>query len=317
MNPGAETYNLVLTRPGTGTSWGFRLQGGADFATPLSIQMVNPGSVAEQAGVRAGDAVLAINNRPSDEINHEDAKREILMAGNQVQLLVQRGAVTIWKPQVTNLQDLKTGSTAPGAQEDPYPYIQKTSLAAQHQPVQHIGSGHNRSARPFPGFGGGSSTGGGGGGPSPFQPPPSAPQNPPSASQYQYGGSYDANTSGSVAGVGGTYQSSSQPQEPAPGQSGGMFNPTASTEARTAGTRSVRAPVTKLSGERKEAQYMTCNKCGALIVGIFVKIQGEPIHPECFKCAACGCSLKNKGHFTIAGQLLCEVHAREAGPGNR
>jgi len=51
---------------------------------------VNPGSLAETAGLRAGDAVLHINNRSSDELEHEQAKQEIVASGNSVMLVVQR-----------------------------------------------------------------------------------------------------------------------------------------------------------------------------------------------------------------------------------
>ena len=40
MNPGAETLTVQLSRDAAGQPWGFRLQGGADFATPLSVQSV-------------------------------------------------------------------------------------------------------------------------------------------------------------------------------------------------------------------------------------------------------------------------------------
>jgi hypothetical protein len=40
MNSGAETFQVTLSRS-AGEPWGFRLQGGADFATPLSIQSVS------------------------------------------------------------------------------------------------------------------------------------------------------------------------------------------------------------------------------------------------------------------------------------
>ena len=51
---------------------------------------MNPGSIAEGAGLRAGDAVLQINNRASDELGHEQAKQEIVASGNSVTLVVQR-----------------------------------------------------------------------------------------------------------------------------------------------------------------------------------------------------------------------------------
>lgn len=51
---------------------------------------MNPGSIAERAGLQAGDAVLQINNRPSDELEHEQAKQEIVASGNEVFMVVQR-----------------------------------------------------------------------------------------------------------------------------------------------------------------------------------------------------------------------------------
>jgi len=38
----------------------------------------------------AGDAILQINNRATESMEHEEAKREILMCGESVTLLVQR-----------------------------------------------------------------------------------------------------------------------------------------------------------------------------------------------------------------------------------
>jgi len=40
MNPGSETFTVQLSRDASAQAWGFRLQGGADFATPLSVQSV-------------------------------------------------------------------------------------------------------------------------------------------------------------------------------------------------------------------------------------------------------------------------------------
>lgn len=37
----AETLTVQLYRPDPSVSWGFRLQGGVDFSTPLSIQSVS------------------------------------------------------------------------------------------------------------------------------------------------------------------------------------------------------------------------------------------------------------------------------------
>ncbi|GFS19512.1 PDZ and LIM domain protein 1 [Elysia marginata] len=114
---------------------------------------VNPNSVSEQCGLKAGDAILAINNYNSDAMAHDDAKDEIMKSGNHITMLVERGAVKIWKPQVTPLNELRptelrTITTATG--EDVMP-VQKTSLAINKPPDAPctIGSSHNRSAQPF------------------------------------------------------------------------------------------------------------------------------------------------------------------------
>jgi len=51
---------------------------------------VNPGGIAERSGLRAGDAVLQVNSRSSDELEHEQAKQEIVASGNTVTFIVQR-----------------------------------------------------------------------------------------------------------------------------------------------------------------------------------------------------------------------------------
>lgn len=51
---------------------------------------VNPGSVAERSGLLAGDGILCINNTNADELSHEQAKMEIIRAGNVINLSVQR-----------------------------------------------------------------------------------------------------------------------------------------------------------------------------------------------------------------------------------
>ena len=41
MNPGSERIPITLTKESENQSWGFRLQGGADFTIPLSVQSVS------------------------------------------------------------------------------------------------------------------------------------------------------------------------------------------------------------------------------------------------------------------------------------
>nr|XP_035926492.1 PDZ and LIM domain protein 3 isoform X3 [Halichoerus grypus] len=80
---------------------------------------------------------------------------------------------------------------------------------------------------------------------------------------------------------------------------------------RPAGTRSVRAPVTKAHGSAGSVQKMPiCDKCGSGIVGAVVKARDKHRHPECFVCADCNLNLKQKGYFFVEGELYCETHAR-------
>lgn len=339
MNPGSETLSIALRRTSPNQPWGFRLQGGIDFTTPLSVQSVNNSSVAENCGLMPGDAVLSINNVSADELEHEAAKRLIMMAGDEVQLVIQRGAVKIWKPNVTPMSDLRPTEVSHVGPDGQPQYVQKTSLAAEKQDVMHIGSSHNRTARPFPGFGGGSS--GASSASSYSQPPP--PQQPyqqqqqqPEQQQPAYGAPpqsaivnaqyntpinmysndnlADTYTQQAQALTGGVANySPNQYGQPGAAPSGGMGYSAAAgaSPSRVAGTRSVQAPVSKPPSERKDAQYMRCKVCGSLCVGVFVKIRGEPMHPECFKCTKCSRSLKQQGYIVVEEQLYCEPCAKQ------
>ncbi|XP_060658906.1 PDZ and LIM domain protein Zasp isoform X13 [Drosophila nasuta] len=127
--------------------WGFRLQGGVDFAQPLLVQKVNAGSLSEQAGLQPGDAVIKINDVDVFNFRHKDAQDVVVRSGNNFVITVQRGGST-WRPHVTPTGNVPQANS---------PYLQtvtKTSLA-HHQPEsQHIGCGYNNSARPFANGGG-------------------------------------------------------------------------------------------------------------------------------------------------------------------
>nr|XP_009939867.1 PREDICTED: PDZ and LIM domain protein 1 [Opisthocomus hoazin] len=81
---------------------------------------------------------------------------------------------------------------------------------------------------------------------------------------------------------------------------------------KPSGFRSVKAPTTKVASSIGNAQKLPmCEKCGAGIVGVFVKIRDKQRHPECYVCSDCGTNLKQKGHFFVEDQIYCEKHARE------
>lgn len=449
-----STVNLSRS---DGTPWGFRLQGGKDFATPLCVQKVNAGSLAAQAGLQAGDAIVSIGGTDALSLRHKEAQEAIVRAGNSFDLVIQRGT-QVWRPQVTPLAQVKT--TPEGV-----PVATATSLAANKKPVRHIGSNHNIVARPFPGFQGSQPT---------YTPGSTIIRSPLSNSSEEVAGASlsgasSRSTSGSTSPSG--FLSATSPtislnkenaknflkmtldkenvntlnlhQSPRGGGSIGggsktssssstenlfssSFSPgsgpghqrkyslasnassssseadhdaltrrnnevngqqivnaqyntplqlysedniaeTLSAQAEVlgkgclgvnfmkneraydgktsdvlrmvqemdsapvkepeespagsagpapspSGYRSVRAPETKVRapGEPSPAQATKCSECERPITGVFVRVKNKSLHADCFKCATCGCSLKNVGYYNINEKLYCDIHAKQA-----
>nr|KAG5713580.1 hypothetical protein BaRGS_024628 [Batillaria attramentaria] len=63
------------------------------FAFELQTSGVNPRSLADRAGLMPGDGVMKIGQLPALYLNHDQAKMEILRAGNELYMWVKRGAV--------------------------------------------------------------------------------------------------------------------------------------------------------------------------------------------------------------------------------
>ncbi|XP_005009043.1 PDZ and LIM domain protein 3 isoform X3 [Anas acuta] len=104
-------------------------------------------------------------------------------------------------------------------------------------------------------------------------------------------------------------------EEPSQPRQSGSFkvlqNLVSEEDGRPVGTRSVKAPVTKIPTGLPGAQKVPqCDKCGSGILGTVVKARDKYRHPECFVCSDCNLNLKQKGYFFVEGQLYCEAHAR-------
>lgn len=56
----------------------------------LLSQQVNTGSIADKAGLQAGDAVVRINSTDLYTLRHKDAQDCIVKAGPSFELVVQR-----------------------------------------------------------------------------------------------------------------------------------------------------------------------------------------------------------------------------------
>lgn len=112
MSGESKSITLQLKKAAVAIPWGFRLQGGIDFASPLCISMVNGGTLAEKAGVRPGDQINSIAGNNAMKLRHNEAKEAIVRAGLSFELVVQRGGQT-WKPAVVEAPCVAMeGSTA-------------------------------------------------------------------------------------------------------------------------------------------------------------------------------------------------------------
>ncbi|XP_015226421.1 PDZ and LIM domain protein 2 isoform X2 [Cyprinodon tularosa] len=81
----ALTLNLSGPAP-----WGFRINGGRDFKTAITVSKVNAGSKAEQANLKAGDIILEINGENTEDMLNVEAQNKIKKSKTTLQLVVER-----------------------------------------------------------------------------------------------------------------------------------------------------------------------------------------------------------------------------------
>ena len=60
------------------------------MSVPLSVLEVTPGSIADQMGMRRGDAILKINDTETCWMEHYQAKMELIRSGNEIRLEIDR-----------------------------------------------------------------------------------------------------------------------------------------------------------------------------------------------------------------------------------
>ncbi|XP_043534630.1 PDZ and LIM domain protein 1 isoform X2 [Chiloscyllium plagiosum] len=297
--------------------WGFRLVGGKDFDQPLTISRITPGSKAEAAGLCIGDAILSINGENTDGMTHLDAQSKIKGCIDELTFLIARSESKIWSPL---------------SNEEGKQHAYKMNLASEQQEAKHIGSAHNRSAKPFCAVSSSS----------------------PKVITSQYNSPAGLYSAANVEKVNSALESRAVSNNPEPSKSFEPVKqpcrPTVDTESevykmlqenqepeelprqsasfrvlqeilesegneqpdKPSGFRKVKAPATKVGTSVGSGQKLpVCEACGSGIVGMIVKVRDQFRHPECYTCADCGTTLKQKGHFFIGDKIYCEQHAKE------
>ncbi|CAH8607802.1 unnamed protein product [Schistosoma guineensis] len=306
----SQHCSIRLIRQDTSIPWGFRLEGGTDFGHSITIQHVNPGSIADYSGLRAGDHVIRINQSETKWMRHDDAKMEIIRSSNDLELFVQRNEIvnqythqnnfspspkhslsrspkpvspqpvsrqTIWQPKIVSSVQMSPNSNHNNHQA--YGTHVNLEATSKNEESSSIGVKHNISPLPF------------------GQSPPAPGEN---VLTKVGEGRYRKISHSSYNSPMGLYNQKNRNQ---------TFERTLSnaTGNQHDGTAPQVSPTTPPS--------MYCGSCGGFIRGVFVKVQGRiPMHPECLKCCKCGIGLRNIGYFYIKEQLYCETHAKQAAP---
>lgn len=85
-----QVLSVKLQRGDNSVSWGFNVQGGKEFHSPLVIQKVNPNSLADKCSIRPGDYILRIGNIISENLSHNQARDAIIRQGNMLEMTLQR-----------------------------------------------------------------------------------------------------------------------------------------------------------------------------------------------------------------------------------
>uniref|UniRef100_H2MXV4 PDZ and LIM domain protein 4 n=1 Tax=Oryzias latipes TaxID=8090 RepID=H2MXV4_ORYLA len=299
--------------------WGFRLVGGRDFSTPLTVSRVTPGSKAAQGDLCPGDTILTINGDSTEHMTHMEAQNRIKTCTQQLTLSISRyGNGRLGSPEKNNFRPITSGYGS---------YSRKPSYTPEPQPPQapqptYLNNGHSRPSNGHS-YGHGNGTGHflsnkmGGLNLSATHSP-----EPPVQSPVSWNG-FDPESD--------VYKMLQDYEEPIsePKQSGsfkylqeileaedGGLSPTERMRNLKSPVKSpIRSPIPKLgspiptpmSGLQKLPQ---CTRCCNGIVGTIVKARDKLYHPDCFMCDDCGLNLKQRGYFFIEDNLYCETHAK-------
>uniref|UniRef100_A0A0B7ADC4 PDZ and LIM domain protein Zasp n=1 Tax=Arion vulgaris TaxID=1028688 RepID=A0A0B7ADC4_9EUPU len=291
------TLEAKLERTDSSTPWGFRMQGGKDFSSPLTIQNVNPGSLAAKCGLQTGDIILKIGTSDTKLLKHKEAQTSILDCGNRLDLLLQRGGTAgsdrFNGPEIntSNSWNSQPQTISPAGQTSqqsfnsaPRPFGSQAPARSNYEPILSQQTS-NLSL----------SSGG-------TAPPPAPAYKPASTPAFQ-----PARTPVATA-------TSAKPWAPPPA-------PVSNTTARPFGSTAPPVPtgVGATRGKKGDAamnpamlpaagRIPVCSGCNMPVRGPFVTALGKCWCPDHFICAnpQCGTKLLDIGFVEEGGQLYCE-----------
>ncbi|NP_957134.2 PDZ and LIM domain protein 7 isoform 1 [Danio rerio] len=293
-----EAMNIYCVTLNGPAPWGFRLQGGKDFNTPLTVSRLTPGGKAAQAGVGVGDWVVSIFDANAEEMTHVEAQNKIRAATDSLKLTLSRA----FHPAGGEQKDSLTSSSS----QPKYSFAPSTAI--------------NKMARPFSASPGSGSAGpvikpvsyalkpalssphnGHGVAPCPVtvkskpadkhdavQAPAKAPVSsgpacrPPWVTDPGFADRYHPDKSSTVV------TQHTQPLQPTPMQN-----------------RSSILQAAQQSPAHSSAATPLCAACSKIIRGRYVVALGRSWHPEEFMCCQCKRLLDEGGFFEEKGSIYC------------
>lgn len=68
-----EVRQVNLKRQKAQEGLGFSIRGGSEHGVGIYVSLVEPGSLADKEGLRVGDRILKVNDKPLDKVTHAEA----------------------------------------------------------------------------------------------------------------------------------------------------------------------------------------------------------------------------------------------------
>ncbi|XP_063792500.1 whirlin isoform X2 [Pseudophryne corroboree] len=90
----SDVRKVILKRNKNQEGLGFSIRGGVEHGIGIYVSLVEPGSLAEEEGLRVGDQILKANGRSLDRVSHSEAVKVnlVLGEGSSLGLLIRGGA---------------------------------------------------------------------------------------------------------------------------------------------------------------------------------------------------------------------------------
>ncbi|XP_069473804.1 PDZ and LIM domain protein 2 [Ambystoma mexicanum] len=137
---------VTMTVTLTGASpWGFRITGGRDYHTPITVSQVTGRSKAAAADLRPGDIIRSINGDSTDEMLNVEAQNKIKKSPSDLRLGVDRPDVLI----LTTTDGCASPSFLASRFQDSVKIVKDESVYSTEDSYSSAGSLSPRSGSPF------------------------------------------------------------------------------------------------------------------------------------------------------------------------